>query len=266
MPCLPSSSITTPWTLFQQAPPSSRLESFTKGGLGPSKPLEKSKNLTLARRCWNHADDACQFICSTQHAKSHDDAFYYEDHFNDLSWSCNIGTTDDSGVWLNRSDPAGSIMSMLVWLLILYSAVTMTFLAQTNGIPPLFSTTYCILASLALACHLKTSLTDPGSVPASAVPTEAQRLMHSKLSMCSQCQSFKPPHSHHCRICDRCISRMDHHCPWMNNCVGAGNMKHFLLFLIYTWTSQRILREQVRAAAGGTDGSVSVADSFGVPL
>ena len=53
--------------------------------------------------------------------------------------------------------------------------------------------------------------------------------------MCSQCQTFKPPFSHHCRICNRCISRMDHHCPWMNNCVGAGNLKHFLLFLIYTW-------------------------------
>ena len=24
--------------------------------------------------------------------------------------------------------------------------------------------------------------------------------------------------------------------PWMNNCIGAGNMKHFLLFLLYTWT------------------------------
>lgn len=29
---------------------------------------------------------------------------------------------------------------------------------------------------------------------------------------------------------------MDHHCPWMNNCIGVGNLKHFILFLIYTWS------------------------------
>lgn len=124
---------------------------------------------------------------------------------------------------------------MLVWLLMVYSALTITFLAQTGGIEFSLAMVYDICCSLALACHAKTTLTDPGSIPAAAVPTEEQRKQE-KLNMCSQCQTFKPPLSHHCRICNRCISRMDHHCPWMNNCIGAGNMKHFILFLIYTWT------------------------------
>lgn len=160
----------------------------------------------------------------------------YVDTHNDAPWSLSFGTGEEQGVWMNSGDQAGSIMATLVWLLMTYSAVTVTLLAATEGIPPALGMTYTALCAMALACHAKTSLSDPGSVPRAAVPQEEQRRESPSHSMCGQCQTFKPPMSHHCRICNRCVSRMDHHCPWMNNCVGAANLKHFILFLIYTWT------------------------------
>ena len=171
------------------------------------------------------------------------DGRYYRDDFNDAPWTCVPGTAEDSGVWMNTADQAGTVMALTVWFLLGYSACTMTMLAETGGIPPGFAAAYAVLACLALACHAKTTFTDPGTVPASAVPAEAAGWRRGRggdprsaaLTMCSQCQTFKPPLSHHCRICNRCISKMDHHCPWMNNCIGAGNLKHFVLFLLYTW-------------------------------
>ncbi|KAJ2298282.1 Palmitoyltransferase, partial [Coemansia sp. RSA 2706] len=48
---------------------------------------------------------------------------------------------------------------------------------------------------------------------------------------CRLCKGFKPPRTHHCSDCDRCVLKMDHHCPWTNNCVGFGNQGHFLRFV-----------------------------------
>ncbi|XP_053555174.1 palmitoyltransferase ZDHHC15 isoform X1 [Bombina bombina] len=51
---------------------------------------------------------------------------------------------------------------------------------------------------------------------------------------CDRCQVIKPDRCHHCSVCHMCVLKMDHHCPWVNNCIGFSNYKFFLLFLAYS--------------------------------
>lgn len=48
---------------------------------------------------------------------------------------------------------------------------------------------------------------------------------------CRTCHTVKPARSKHCSICGKCVLVADHHCIWVNNCIGKGNYLYFFCFL-----------------------------------
>jgi palmitoyltransferase len=50
--------------------------------------------------------------------------------------------------------------------------------------------------------------------------------------ICITCRVVKPLRSKHCNACGACVRKFDHHCPWINNCIGEGNYKQFVWYLL----------------------------------
>ncbi|KAI3673631.1 hypothetical protein L6452_39755 [Arctium lappa] len=108
-----------------------------------------------------------------------------------------------------------------------------------------------------LVLLLMTSGRDPGIIPRSAHPpqpettdqgievgsgqTPQSRLprvkevmvngMTVKVKYCDTCMLYRPPRCSHCSICDNCVERFDHHCPWVGQCIGRRNYRFFFMFV-----------------------------------
>lgn len=159
-----------------------------------------------------------------------------------FSWIQNRGTSEHSAgletplqapnrhCWFIL-DPIGILCAMGAWALMLSGGWILfrDLLIPSNNILYIVANgvVFHLLASLALVSHLRTMLTDPGSVPLGNPPGP------DTVSYCPDCHSAIPKRTYHCTVCKRCIRKNDHHCPWINNCIGEDNQKYFLLFTMY---------------------------------
>lgn len=81
----------------------------------------------------------------------------------------------------------------------------------------------------------RASLMDPGFIPRGklSIPTDSDAMVRSDGSkFCDTCLIWRPPRAKHCRYCDSCVQKFDHHCPWLGTCVGLRNYRYFVIFLI----------------------------------
>jgi len=90
-----------------------------------------------------------------------------------------------------------------------------------------------ILDISSLLLHLTLSCKDPGYIKNDGL--EFMKLLETfdAHSLCPECEIIRTGRSRHCIVCGICVDRYDHHCPWINSCVGLLNHNLFLAYLIF---------------------------------
>ncbi|XP_061131519.1 palmitoyltransferase ZDHHC5-A-like isoform X12 [Syngnathus typhle] len=144
---------------------------------------------------------------------------------------------------LSRYVPVSAATFFLVGSTTLFFCFTCPWISERFSVAvPIYNG---IIFLFVLANFCMATFTDPGIFPraeededkdddfrAPLYKTVEIRGIQVRMKWCSTCHFYRPPRCSHCSVCDNCVEEFDHHCPWVNNCIGKRNYRYFFLFLL----------------------------------
>lgn len=155
------------------------------------------------------------------------------------------------GRFISGPDARSCIASLLMIVApsVIWQVEVGTFFATRYSV--IFPLLAAVLQVAALILLLATAFSDPGIMPRQKdftehydIRTKTYRTKQPsryydlvlrgypfKLKYCTTCNIYGPPRCTHCSVCDNCIERFDHHCPWIGNCIGKRNYWLFYSFV-----------------------------------
>lgn len=141
-------------------------------------------------------------------------------------------------------DPCGIVCILITYSAILYADYVVTQWIVLDTMPnslwgPINVVLFNTIIFLLTLSHLKAVFCDPGLVPLArlefsdfhAARNNEHLYADEDWTVCTRCETYRPPRAHHCRICKRCIRYVDdfffsENCSNFNHVFFSSRMDH----------------------------------------